>query len=97
MRTPIILSAAIAVATLAALPAEARINQRLEEERISNINVVQPPTLSSKANSPNGKTVFLLGGVLAVLSGVGLPFGWELGRRGGPLLLAALAAPPGGV
>lgn len=76
---------------------QARINQRLEEERISNINVVQPPTLSSKANSPNGKTVFLLGGVLAVLSGVGLPFGWELGRRGGPLLLAALAAPPGGV
>jgi uncharacterized protein involved in exopolysaccharide biosynthesis len=76
---------------------QARINQRLEAERISNINVVQAPTLSSKANSPNGKTVILFGGVLAVLSGFGLPLTWELGRRGGPLLIAALAAPPGGV
>ncbi len=33
MRTPIILSAALAVATLAALPAEARINQRQSHQQ----------------------------------------------------------------
>ena len=76
---------------------QARINQRLVEERISNINEVQPPTLSSKANSPSGKTVGLLGCVLAVLSGVGIPLTWELGKRGGPVLMTALAAPPGGM
>ena len=74
---------------------QARIHQALEAERISNVNIVQPPSLSAKSNSPSGKTVGLLGVVLAVLSGVGLPLGWELGRRGGPPLLAILSAPPG--
>lgn len=75
---------------------QARINQRLVEERISNINEVQPATLSANANSPSAKTVGLLGCVLAMLSGLGIPLTWELGKRGGPVLMAALAAPPGG-
>jgi uncharacterized protein involved in exopolysaccharide biosynthesis len=73
---------------------QARIDQALEDGRISNVNVVQPASYSQTPASPSAKLVFLLGGVLAVCNGFGLPFAWDFLRRAQPVLLAALARSP---
>jgi polysaccharide biosynthesis protein PslE len=75
---------------------QARIDQALEDGRISNVNVVQPASYSETPASPSAKLVFLLGGVLAVCNGFGLPFAWDFLRRVRPLVATLLAGPAEG-
>jgi uncharacterized protein involved in exopolysaccharide biosynthesis len=51
---------------------QARVNDALEQERISNINVVQPATLVLKPASPNKRLMLALGLVVATCGGLGL-------------------------
>lgn len=50
---------------------QARIDDALDEQRISSINVAQPATFVEKAASPNKKAVLLAGLMLAILSSAG--------------------------
>src|SRR5665213_4397590 len=56
---------------------QARIVQSLEDNRISNINVVQPPSLVEKAVSPKPVLIVGLGLFTALCGGLVLPFGTE--------------------
>lgn len=53
---------------------EARVNDALERERISNVNVVQPATLVLKPAAPNKRLVLLLGLIVATCGGSGIAF-----------------------
>ena len=52
---------------------QARIDQALEQDNISNVNVVQPATLNSTAVSPKKLLVLVLGLFLAVTGSLGWP------------------------
>jgi uncharacterized protein involved in exopolysaccharide biosynthesis len=56
---------------------QARIGQALEANRISNVNVVQPPSLVEKPVSPKPSLVLGLGLLAAVCGSLGLAFGSE--------------------
>lgn len=75
---------------------QARIDQALEDGRISNVNVVQPASYNQTATSPSSKLVLLLGSVLAVCNGFGLPFAWDFLRRVRPLVATFFAGPTDG-
>ena len=49
---------------------QARIDQALETGRISNVNVIQPPTLIEKPTSPHVRMVLAMGFVLACAGAV---------------------------
>ena len=49
---------------------QARIDQALENGRISNVNVIQPPTLVEKPSSPHVRMVLAMGFVLACAGAV---------------------------
>ncbi|MBL9123084.1 MAG: GumC family protein [Planctomycetaceae bacterium] len=49
---------------------QARIDQALEIGRISNVNVIQPPTLIEKPSSPRGRLVLAMGTILAIAGSV---------------------------
>jgi len=53
---------------------QARISEALETNRISNVNVVQPPTLVMKAVSPTPRIILGLGFLVAVVGSLGLAF-----------------------
>jgi uncharacterized protein involved in exopolysaccharide biosynthesis len=53
---------------------QARIDQALEMNKISNISVVQPATASSKPVKPNKAITLGLGLILGLLGGIGLAF-----------------------
>jgi uncharacterized protein involved in exopolysaccharide biosynthesis len=60
---------------------QARIDQALATGRISNINVVQPASFTSKAYSPQPVMVLILGIAVAVFGSVLVAFGCELFDR----------------
>ncbi|MGD9644898.1 MAG: GumC family protein [Pirellulales bacterium] len=51
---------------------QARVDQELESNRISNVNIFQPPTLESKPTSPKPSIVLGLGLILATCGALGL-------------------------
>lgn len=51
---------------------EARINQELENAKISSLNVMQPPTVSETPVSPQPIVTLMLGFVLSTLGGIGV-------------------------
>jgi uncharacterized protein involved in exopolysaccharide biosynthesis/Mrp family chromosome partitioning ATPase len=53
---------------------QARIDQALEMEKISNINVFQPPSLPVKPDRPNRLLSLVLGALFGVIGGLGLAF-----------------------
>jgi uncharacterized protein involved in exopolysaccharide biosynthesis len=56
---------------------QARIDQALADSRITNVNVVQPPTLVSRPVKPNKRLVLALAMFVAVAGAIGLAFGCE--------------------
>lgn len=62
---------------------QSRIDQELGERRISNVNVVQPPSLEVKAVAPKSRTILFLGCVAGALTalGVGLAREYAADRR----------------
>jgi polysaccharide biosynthesis protein PslE len=56
---------------------QARISDALDAERISNVNVVQPPTLVERPVSPRLALILGNGLLLALVGGLGLAFGAE--------------------
>jgi uncharacterized protein involved in exopolysaccharide biosynthesis/Mrp family chromosome partitioning ATPase len=53
---------------------QARVNDALEEERISNVNVVQPATLVLKPAEPKKRLILALGLLVATCGGLGVVF-----------------------
>ena len=51
---------------------QARINQELENAKISSLNVMQPPTISATPVSPNPLVTLMVGFVLSSFAGVGM-------------------------
>jgi uncharacterized protein involved in exopolysaccharide biosynthesis len=47
-----------------------RIDEELQREEISNVSIVQPPTLNPRPVKPNKKLIFAFGCMLALLNGV---------------------------
>jgi len=61
---------------------QARIDWALGEERISNVNVVQPPTYVTKAVSPKKRLIGFLGLIVAGIGSIGIAYLYEfLDRR----------------
>ena len=56
---------------------QARIDQALADSHITNVNVVQPPTLISRPVSPSKRLVVALGLFVAFAGAIGLAFAWE--------------------
>ncbi|MBW3540801.1 MAG: hypothetical protein KY476_11060 [Planctomycetes bacterium] len=56
---------------------QARIDKRLAEERISNVNIVQPPTFVAKPVFPRFRLMAALGLIVALLGAVGVAFACE--------------------
>ncbi len=56
---------------------EARIQQAMENDRITNVNIVQSPTINRKPVGPKRRLLALCGFVAAVLSGVGVALATE--------------------
>jgi uncharacterized protein involved in exopolysaccharide biosynthesis len=54
---------------------QARIGEALEANRISNVNVIQPPSLVERPVSPKPLLVFGVGFLVAVMGSLGLAFG----------------------
>ncbi|GAB4140276.1 MAG: hypothetical protein Tsb009_09540 [Planctomycetaceae bacterium] len=63
---------------------QARIDAALGEQRISNVNVVQPPTYITKPVSPKKRIVVLLGAFVAAVGAVGVAFLAEYRSRQNP-------------
>ena len=63
---------------------QARIDRALEDERLSNITVTQPPTYEGKAVWPQRRLLAAAGLVLAAALGLGLMLGRELWDRAVP-------------
>jgi polysaccharide biosynthesis protein PslE len=61
---------------------QARIDQALADSRITNVNVVQPPTYVSRPVAPSKRLVAGLGLFVALAGAVGLAFVCEYLRRG---------------
>ena len=53
---------------------EIRINRELEEEKISNVSIIQPPSLPVKKSGPNRKMNVFIGSFFAFFSSIGLAF-----------------------
>ena len=51
---------------------QARIDEALGEQRISNVNVVQPPTFVTKPVSPRKRLIVLLGVIVAAIASAGI-------------------------
>jgi uncharacterized protein involved in exopolysaccharide biosynthesis len=60
--------------TYAANLEQARIDNAIEEQRISNVNVVQEATFSDQPVSPNKRLAAALGLFIALFGGMGLAF-----------------------
>lgn len=60
---------------------QARLNQALENERISNVNVVQPATYNSTAVSPKRSMILMLAGMMSAMSGAAVPLGLAFNDR----------------
>lgn len=58
---------------------QARIDWALGEDRISNVNVVQPPTYVAKAVGPKKRLIVFLGLIVAAIGSIG--FAWVLEYR----------------
>jgi polysaccharide biosynthesis protein PslE len=56
---------------------QSRIDESLERQRISNINVAQPPTAGSEPVWPQTRLMLFLGFVVALFGGVALAFAME--------------------
>ena len=60
---------------------QARIDRALEDERLSNITITQPPTFEEKAVWPQRRILAVAGAFLAVAAGLSLMLGRELWTR----------------
>lgn len=56
---------------------EARIIDALQEQKISNVNVVQPATYVEKAISPNKRVIAAMALFVALFGGIGMAFAFE--------------------
>ena len=53
---------------------QARIDWALGEQRISNVNVVQPPTFVTKPVAPKKRLIALLGAIVAGIAGIAFAY-----------------------
>ncbi len=57
---------------------QAHTNQQLDEDRISNISIVQPASFVSKAHGTSRMLILALGGFLGLTGGIALAWGWDI-------------------
>jgi uncharacterized protein involved in exopolysaccharide biosynthesis len=60
---------------------QARVDQAIEARRISNVNIVQPPTLVEKPSSPQPFLVFAVAAFVAIGGSIMLAFGSDILNR----------------